>query len=105
MEHGKEFTADREWMAIVDSVEQRIKASNYEMTLWLIVRQFREHVAPVRGSYSMEQMDDELVMKNRREILQGILNILKFREPDMYADILAAAAKVNSEGLPPEGDE
>lgn len=101
MEHGK-IVKDREWLAIEEAIEQRVRASDYELTLRLIVRAINEHVESAKDSYSIDRMNDGIVLTDRRELLQKILNILKYRQPDMFAVILATVVRVNHDGEAPE---
>lgn len=101
MEHGK-IVKDREWLAIEEAIEQRVRAIDYELTLRLIVRAINEHVESAKGSYSIDRMNYGIVLTDRRELLQKIINILKYRHPDMFAVILTEVARANHEDEEPE---
>ncbi len=100
MEHGK--VQDREWLAIVEATEQRIKASQYNITLCLIARQFMAHVKPYEKAYCFERLvnDDRIAIGATREVVEEVLKILKYREPDLYAGIKAAALSTNGDFEP-----
>lgn len=91
MEHGK--VIDREWMAVVEATEQRIRASDYNLTLLLIARAIKNNMVYKSSPYG-SSFEDDIILRNKHDVMQNILTILKYREGNIYAGILATAQDI-----------